>query len=175
MLYYKVKSVKKGLEKLPKLVAPEPPEEVNFKFNDAQFDRIDGTMIEDHLVFMVRNGRLRPNTPIAISYAKDDAWTFTGEAWEFMRDVLFNPLSLQIEADQSSTGFSVPAPWPHTMFDQMYQPAEAAALKQAFECVDGTDCIEGFSRWVQATHWYCNTRWAFNGVMKSDPSTYGPV
>ena len=33
-------------------MAPEPPEEVNFKFNDSQFDRIDGTMIEiDQVTF----------------------------------------------------------------------------------------------------------------------------
>jgi len=41
-----VQSKIKGLEKLPKLVAPEPPEEVNFKFNDSDFDVIGGTMIE---------------------------------------------------------------------------------------------------------------------------------
>ena len=47
-----VQSKIKALEKLPKLVAPEPPEEVNFKFNDSQFDRIDGTMIEiDQVTF----------------------------------------------------------------------------------------------------------------------------
>ena len=28
------------------MVAPEPPEEVNFKFNDSDFDVISGTMIE---------------------------------------------------------------------------------------------------------------------------------
>jgi len=110
----------------------------------------------------------------ALSYAKDDAWTFTEEAWTFMKDVLFASVKENIVDAEVATGFTVPAPWPHTMFETMYAP-EAEALKQVFVCEDNTDCLEGFARWVQATHWYCNTRWAFNGALKTDSANYGPV
>ena len=41
-----VQSKIKGLEKLPPLVAPEPPEDVNFSFSDKSFDKLDGNFVQ---------------------------------------------------------------------------------------------------------------------------------
>ena len=48
---------------------------------------IGNNMLEDHLIYMVRDGRIRPKTPISWNYSKDDAWNFSDEAYEYMRDV----------------------------------------------------------------------------------------
>ena len=37
------------------------------------------------------------------------------------------------------------------------------------------DCYDEFARWVQATHWYCTTRWALNGALKQTPEAFGAV
>ena len=37
------------------------------------------------------------------------------------------------------------------------------------------DCYDEFARWVQASHWYCTTRWALNGALKANPEAFGAV
>ena len=49
---------------------------------------IDGVMIKDHLAYLVRNGNIRPNTPIAQNYAKDDAWGFNGGSFVTLAEKL---------------------------------------------------------------------------------------
>ena len=48
---------------------------------------IGNNMLDDHLIYMIRDGRFRPNTPISWNFSKDDAWNFSDEAYEYMRDV----------------------------------------------------------------------------------------
>ena len=136
---------------------------------------IDGVLADDLLIYAVRDGKIRPNTPIAFNYAKDDAWnSFSDEAFRYLSETHFVDFYDQIMADRVSTGFKMPYPWPHTMLETMYPP-EAAQLKQAFPCEPNTECKEGFARWVQASHWYCNSRLALNGALKSNPENFGAI
>ena len=135
---------------------------------------VDGVMIEDLLVYAVRDGKIRPNTPISFNYAKDDAWNFSEEAFDYLKEDLLAADQDQIDADIASTGFIMPSPWPHTMLETMY-PEDANQLKQVFPCEADSECKDGFARWVVASHWYCNTRWAMNGALKTRPGDFGPV
>ena len=136
---------------------------------------IDGELAEDLLIYLVRDGKIRPNTPIAFNYSKDDGWnSFTSEAFVYLAETHFSAFYNQIVADRVSTGFEMPYPWPHTMLESMYPP-EGAQLKQVFKCEPDTDCREGFARWVMASHWYCNSRWALNGALKSNPENFGAI
>ena len=44
----------------------------------------------DHLIYLVRDGKIRPNTPINWNYSKDDSFGFSEEAYNFLRQV-FKP------------------------------------------------------------------------------------
>lgn len=136
---------------------------------------IDGDLIKDHLVDLVRDGHIRPNTPISMNMAKDDAWNFKEEAWAFMRDVKFSAMSTEILDAEESSGHVIPNPYPNTMFSALY-PSKAERMINTFGCYNETDdCKEGFGRWVQATHWLCNARWALSGALKTNPDKYGPI
>ena len=41
----------------------------------------------DHLIYLVRDGKIRPNTPINWNYSKDDSFGFSEEAYNFLRPV----------------------------------------------------------------------------------------
>ena len=109
---------------------------------------IDGGLVRDHLVNSVREGLVRPNTPISWSYAKDDAWKFTLEAWEFVRDVKLSDSSAAIQQEETETGFSVPGVYVDQYFDREY-PNFSEELKSTFPCAEGADCLESFARFVQ--------------------------
>ena len=136
---------------------------------------IEGDFIKDHTLYLVRNGHIRPNTPISMNLSKDDAWNFKGEAWEYLRDVPFAAISADITAAAESSGHEIPNPYPNTMFQMMY-PSKADRMIAQFGCPNETDdCKEGFGRWVQATHWLCNARWALSGALKENPENFGPI
>ena len=62
-----------------------------------------------------------------------------------------------------------------TLVEQFFEksyPKFSEDLKAAFSC-DQTNCKEGFARWIQASHWYCNTRWAFRKALLKD--NIGPI
>lgn len=125
---------------------------------------IDGIVVKDHLVNMVRDGHLRPNTPITWSYSKDDSWNFSDDAFEFVMAKYF-------KSETDSTTIS--SPYTDEFFDIAY-PSHADQLRSVFGCDDGGhNCKDKFARWVQASHWYCNTRWAFKGAIKH--SHVGPI
>ena len=72
------------------------------------------------------------------------------------------------------TGFRAPPPYQNIFFGRAYS-FWSGKLNEEFGCQDQeNDCIEEFARWVQATHWYCNSRWAFSGAMKTNPDL-GPL
>ena len=136
---------------------------------------IEGDFIKDHTIYLVRNGHIRPNTPISMNLSKDDAWNFKSEAWEYLRDVPFAAISADITSAAESSGHEIPNPYPNTMFQMMY-PSKADRMIAQFGCPNETDdCKEGFGRWVQATHWLCNARWALSGALKENPQNYGPI
>ena len=64
---------------------------------------IGNKMLDDHLVYMIREGRMRPNTPISWNFSKDDAWNFSDEAYEYFRDVL-NPDLSQVSIQSTHCG-----------------------------------------------------------------------
>ena len=136
---------------------------------------IDGTMIKDHLIYLVRQGNIRPNTPIVQTYAKDDAWGFNYDSYKNMRDKYVPNLAQQIKAAQESTNLIAPAPWQDRMFEAIF-PNHSDQIKSIFGCpadaYDGDDCQEQFGRFIQAQTWYCNTRWAYNGELKNNPQNY---
>ena len=52
----------------------------------------------------------------------------------------------------------------------------ADELNALFGCKDATsDCFDQFYRWVQGTHWYCNSKWAFSGQLKENPKNHGAL
>ena len=122
---------------------------------------IDGIVIKDHLISMVQQGHIRPNTPITWSYSKDDAWNFSEDAFNFIMTKYF----------PSESAESITSPYIDKFFEIAY-PSHAAQLRSVFGC-GAKDCKEQFARWIQASHWYCNTRWALKGATQH--SHVGPV
>ena len=109
---------------------------------------------------MVRDGNIRPNTPISQNYAKDDGWKFTDDAFDIM-------------SNQFGTKGS--EPWSNEIFSKLY-PSYSDEMNSMFGCAQGSaDCKDNFSRFVTAMHWYCNTRWAYSGELKNNPDKYGAI
>ena len=113
---------------------------------------------------MVHQGKIRPNTPITWSYSKDDAWTFAEDAFKYVVD--------KTGTVQPAESLKISALETTTFFNSVYN-SNLAEIHAIFGCTIfdvGTQCKERFARWVQATHWYCNTRWAFRGALRVAPS-----
>ena len=79
---------------------------------------IDGVMVKDHLIYLVRQGHIRPNTPISQNYAKDDSWGFINEAYDTMTEHFATETQQeQIEIALETSGSVAPAPWQNRMFE----------------------------------------------------------
>ena len=119
---------------------------------------------------------MRPNTPIAWSISKDDSWYFRTKSFNYLRDYLVPSISQTIKAEQQATGFEMPPPFVDQIYQLLYPDFDDQMIA-LFGCIDGptADCREGFAKLTQALSWTCNSRWAFSGAFKENPSTYGPL
>ena len=59
-------------------------------------------------MYLVRKGQIRPNTPVAWSYAKDDGYTFAPAVYADYAQGLIPKLTNQIVNAQESTGYQAP-------------------------------------------------------------------
>ena len=131
---------------------------------------IDGTLLVDQLINLVRNGHLKKNCPISFNYAVNDAWSMTGGGFRALQRVpKIGELEEEIRNTQRDTGFKVPSDY----FDQWLREVygnEAEDLIRVFGCSnpsgDPIECIEPFDRFLTSSSWACNSRWALNGVVK---------
>ena len=128
---------------------------------------IDDIVVKDHLMNMVHQGKIRPNTPITWSYSKDDAWNFADDAFKYIVD--------KTGTLQTAETLSISALEMNSFYNSVYgsHMAEISALFGCSVFDAGSQCKERFARWVQATHWYCNTRWAFRGALTHE--NIGPI
>ena len=59
-------------------------------------------------MYLVRKGQIRPNTPVAWSYAKDDGYTFAPAVYADYAQGLIPKLTNNIMNAQESTGYQAP-------------------------------------------------------------------
>ena len=131
---------------------------------------IDGTHITDELFNLVRNGNIRPSTPISWNFAENDAWSFTDSAFSSMQKVpALAAQSDLIASVQASSGFAIPSDFFDQWLPQNYGTTHQAELLNLFGCptVNGVvqDCQEAMDRYVTAASWACAGRWAVNGAL----------
>ena len=117
----------------------------------------------------VRNGLIRPNTPISLNYAEHDGFTFTPGAFRKLSKVpAINLLDQEIKDAQAASGFYVVSDYFDQWVRQVYPTDKADRILEVFGCPNGengeiVDCKDKFDRFVTASHWACNTRWALMG------------
>ena len=139
---------------------------------------VDNLIVPDQPFTAVRNGAIRPNTPISWNYAKDDAWLFTPESYEYVAKKLVPSFASEITAAQATTGFIAPPPYQNELFKIAFQADQAIAneFNAIYGCQNNqTDCIEQFGLLMQGLSWVCNTKHAFSGIIKENPSKYGAI
>jgi len=140
---------------------------------------VDGRFGRQQLMFDVRDGNVRPHTPIAWSYSEHDNWAFNHLAfansmYKFMTDKLGD-----IAAAKAATGHKVPYPYANQLIERFYANYDdISAVEEVFFCEDnGEDCNDIFSKWVNSMNWVCNTRWGLKGAL-SNPEEFpelGPL
>jgi len=142
---------------------------------------VDGKLLVDQLINSVREGRLRKHTPISWNYAEHDAWGFSRGGFKAVMEKV-PPLSdkqMEITQLMQQTGIRVPSPWTDEYFRAIYPEADIDDLLAVFGCPDvngkTADCTEDFSRFLVASAWACNSKWAIDGVLSTNPKEYGPV
>ena len=94
---------------------------------------IDFNYIPDHLIYLVRDGKIRPNTPISLTYAKDDAFEFSREAYDYFYMVKEPQFEHEVRQAQRETGFKSPPPYQNLMFEASY-PNQADQMNEIFGC-----------------------------------------
>jgi len=140
---------------------------------------VDGRFGRQQLMFDVRDGNVRPHTPIAWSYSEHDNWAFNHLAfansmYKFMTDKLGD-----IAAAKAATGHKVPYPYANQLIERFYANYDdISPIEENFFCPDnGEDCNDIFSKWVNSMNWVCNTRWGLKGAL-SNPEEFpelGPL
>ena len=135
---------------------------------------VDGDLLVDQLIISVRNGHLRQNTPISWNYAEHDSWGFVRGAFKGISEKVpaLAAQSAEITAIMQETGIKVPSDFTDQYLELVYGHEHLDEILRVFGCssTDGTvlDCAEDFSRFLVASHWACNSRWAINGVLQVD-------
>ena len=69
---------------------------------------VGDNFLHDQSMYLVRKGQIRPNTPVAWSYAKDDGYTFAPAVYTDYAQGLIPKLTNQIQNAQESTGYQAP-------------------------------------------------------------------
>ena len=113
---------------------------------------VDNVVVPDQPFYAVRNGHIRPNTPISWNYAKHDSWLFTATSYEYVSKMLIPAFGPQITAAQQETGFTAPPPYQNELFNIAFSafPEKAARFNQIFGCQSNdADCIEEFALLMQ--------------------------
>ena len=99
-----------------------------------------------------------------------------GEPWAYMRDTMFPDWSESIEADELSTGFFAPPDWQNRMFNAIYGTVYGPIINEVFGCKNNdADCKEEFARFITASTWVCNTRWALLGAYATNNADLGEI
>ena len=137
---------------------------------------VDGTLLVDQLINSVRRGHLRKDTPISWNYAENDAWGFTGGSFRALEKVpAIEAQSRDIMEAKRDTKFKIPSDYMNQWFKEIYGSENLSMVLEVFGCDNGPngeifECQEQFSRFLTASAWSCNSRWALNGVVKVSTS-----
>ena len=135
---------------------------------------VDNIVVPDQILFAVRDGKIRPHTPISWNYSKDDSWVFSAASYNYLRDFMVPAMSNTIKEAQSSMGFKAPPPYQNELFKLGFEAVGfAEEINALYGCQDNeNDCIDQFAELTQDLAWVCNSRWAFNGAIKNNPEKW---
>ena len=152
-----------------------------------------------------RTGQIRPNTPIAWTYAEDDGFGFTnGQVNLINKHPAFEKNELKNVI--AETGFAAPSPYTDRWFELTYPEEEAEEIKEVYGCPNATDgsrvdcydqgfekdnivCVrvnkkndyslnpfsDTFARYVTSIVWACNTRWAIQSEIFKEATRNGTL
>ena len=99
---------------------------------------VDGQNVPMQLMDAFRTGQIRPNTPIAWTYAEDDGFGFSnGQVNLINKHPAFEKNELKNLI--AETGFGAPSPYTDRWFELTYPQEEAEKIKQVYGCPNATD------------------------------------
>ena len=99
---------------------------------------VDGQNVPMQLMDAFRTGHIRPNTPIAWTYAEDDGFGFSnGQVSLINKHPAFEKNELKNLI--AETGFGAPSPYTDRWFELTYPQEEAEKIKQVYGCPNATD------------------------------------
>lgn len=128
---------------------------------------VEGVFVKDSPINRVVQGIIRPNTPVALSVAKDDGMAFVEYMDQKMKFTTMPDLANEI-GEAQGMGAEFPPPYWDMYLERLY-PNLANELVAQFGCKPGVDdCKESVTDFITSALWACNSRWAFRELLKHD-------